>query len=166
MKKHVVLLSVFIISSVASCANYYLPTGSMEPTILLGDQLFAATINYTPIKRSDVIIFKTPDEEKKDYIKRCVAVEGDSFEIKEGAFYLNGCRLDEPYVRGETRNDQGARFVAGSVPKGMIYVLGDNREDSFDSRHFGFVPVDNVTGKAMFISGNKIKPNREGKWIK
>jgi signal peptidase I len=165
MMHYAFLLQAVMMLFVTSCANYYLPTGSMEPTILLGDQLFASTINCKPVKRGDIVIFKTPDDEK-DYIKRCIAVEGDSFVIQQGAFYLNGSRLDEPYVRSETLIHQGMHTTAGTVPKGMIFVLGDNRENSFDSRQFGFVPVDKVTGKAVLVYGNKLKADRGIVWVK
>ena len=155
---------------------YYIPTGSMEDTLLVGDHLLADKITYgptipqmigmkkpihlsflsiRPVQRGDIIIFRPPNEEEKDFIKRCIAVEGDEVHIEEGAVWVNGVKLDEPYVKGVTSyRGFSEKRIEGVVPKGMIVAMGDNRENSYDSRGFGYVPLDRIKGKAFILYWN------------
>jgi|DewCreStandDraft_4_1066084.scaffolds.fasta_scaffold01839_13 signal peptidase I len=155
---------------------YYIPTGSMEDTLLVGDHLLAEKITYgptipqmigmkkpihlsflsiRPVQRGDIIIFRPPNEEEKDFIKRCIAVEGDEVHIEEGAVWVNGVKLDEPYVKGVTSyRGFSEKRIEGVVPKGMIVAMGDNRENSYDSRGFGYVPLDRIKGKAFILYWN------------
>lgn len=155
---------------------YYIPTGSMEDTLLVGDHLLAEKITYgptipqmigmkkpihlsflsiRPVQRGDIIIFRPPNEEEKDFIKRCIAVEGDEVHIDDGAVWVNGVKLDEPYVKGVTSyRGFSEKRIEGVVPKGMIVAMGDNRENSYDSRGFGYVPLDRIKGKAFILYWN------------
>ncbi len=162
---------------------YFIPTGSMEDTLLVGDHLLVEKITYGPvfprllgmskeihipglrtIQRGDIVIFKPPGEEERDFIKRCIAVAGDVFHINEndGYVYINGQRQEEPYVKcprisGNNCTDYrtfGSRAIEGKVPPGHILVLGDNRTNSQDSRYFGYVPVERVRGKAFVLYWN------------
>ncbi|MCX7677697.1 MAG: signal peptidase I [Spirochaetes bacterium] len=156
---------------------YYIPTSSMEDTLLVGDHLLSEKITFGPIfprllgmkkeirlpglrkiKRGDIVIFRPPDEEERDFIKRCIAVEGDIFHIDEtdGTVYVNGQKLEEPYVKcprisGSNCTDYRncRRAIEGRVPPGHILVLGDNRTNSQDSRCFGYVPIERVRGRAF-----------------
>jgi len=147
---------------------FKIPTGSMRMTLIEGDAIlvnkfiYGAKIPLTGIRlpalrqphRGDVVVFIFPEDTKKDFIKRLVAVEGESVEIINGTIYVNGQALTEPgfnsnyyYNRGDF-GEQGKKIV---VPKDSYFVLGDNSASSQDSRYWGFVPKKNVLGKAVLI---------------
>ncbi|MBN2158095.1 MAG: signal peptidase I [Spirochaetes bacterium] len=171
------VLAVHIIQYIIQA--YYIPTGSMEDTLRVGDHLFVEKITYGPvipqmigmkkpvhlsclgirkIERGDIVIFRPPHDEDKDYIKRCIAVPGDRFDIREGKVYINDKAIEEPYVKGLTRsfNFGLARQneIQGVVPEGKVVVLGDNRENSQDSRFFGYLEVERIKGKAFILYWN------------
>lgn len=155
---------------------YFIPTGSMEDTLLVGDHLLVEKITYGPviprmpgmtksihldflgirsINRGDIVIFKPPGELKKDYIKRCIALPGDEVHIKNGSVYVNGVRIDEPYTKGFTSYDGFSdKKMEGKVPEGMVVVFGDNRENSYDSRGFGYLSLDRIRGRAFVLYWN------------
>jgi len=166
-------LAVHIIQFVVQA--YFIPTGSMEDTLLVGDHLFVEKVTYGPIipqmvgmkkpkhlnflsirdvKRGDIVIFRPPHENDKDYIKRCIAIPGDDIAIKDGYVYINGTRLNEPYVKGKTFDDFEASKVQGIVPKGQVVVLGDNRENSMDGRYFGLLDIEKIRGRAFILYWN------------
>jgi signal peptidase I len=175
------ILAVHIIQFVVQ--NFYIPTGSMENTLMVGDHLFAEKLTYGPripqmagmkgeivihipfitrdIHRGDVIIFHPPSpaDEEKDYIKRCIAVGGDEFHIKDGTVWINGVKQTETYTKGVT-SYRGFNEIKleGVVPKGMVIAMGDNRENSLDSRFFGYVPVERIKAKAlvMYYNGDQV----------
>ncbi len=171
------VLAVHIIQYVIQA--YYIPTGSMEDTLQVGDHLFVEKITYGPVipqmifmkkplhlwclgirkvKRGDIVIFRPPTDEDKDYIKRVIAVPGDDFEIKNGRVYINGKAQDEPYVKGITRTfnfmPDKSNEIQGIVPPGKVVVLGDNRENSQDSRYFGYLNINRIKGKAFVLYWN------------
>lgn len=101
--------------------------------------------------RGEVIVFEAPRDPGRDYIKRVIGMPGDVVEIKAGKVYLNGKPLQEPYIKNAITEANGFRQDnRWKVPPGNLYVLGDNRPGSSDSRDWGFVPIDNVVGKAIF----------------
>jgi signal peptidase I len=156
--------------------NYYIPSGSMENTLQVGDHLLVEKITYGPaipkmpgmskevhlnflglrdIRRNDIIIFKPPNEPEKDYIKRCIALPGDELHIKDDSVYLNGKKLEEPFIKGVTNYDYFREHrIEGIVPEGHIVALGDNRENSSDSRAFGYLPIERIKGKALVMYWN------------
>ncbi len=171
------ILAVHIIQYIIQA--YYIPTGSMEDTLKVGDHLFVEKITYGPVipqmigmkkpvhltfmgvrkvKRGDIIIFRPPHDEDKDYIKRCIAVPGDRYEIKEGAVYINEKRTEEPYVKGVTKpfnfGPTRQNEIQGLVPPGKVIVMGDNRENSQDSRFFGYLDIERIKGKAFVLYWN------------
>ena len=171
------VLAVHIIQYIIQA--YYIPTGSMEDTLKVGDHLFVEKITYGPlipqmafmkkpvhlhilgirkIRGGDIVIFRPPHDEEKDYIKRCIAVPGDNFEIKDGRVYINDKAIDEPYVKGITRTfnflPDKNNEIQGVVPAGKIVVLGDNRENSQDSRFFGYLDIERIKGKAFLLYWN------------
>jgi signal peptidase I len=171
------VLAVHIIQYVIQA--YYIPTGSMEDTLRVGDHLFVEKITYGPIipqmismkkpvhlsflglrtiKKGDIVIFRPPHDEDKDYIKRCIAVPGDKFEIKNGKVYINGTATEEPYVKGLTKpfnfGPTKQSELEGVVPAGKVVVLGDNRENSQDSRFFGYLNIERIKGKAFVLYWN------------
>ena len=135
--------------------NATVPTGSMENTIMPGDDLLGLRTAYLfkDPQRGDIIIFKFPDDESQKFIKRIIGLPGDLVQIEDGKVYINGSTtsLEEPYLKEEwTRNTGPFEFV---VPEGCYFVMGDNRNDSLDSRYCDnpFVTEDEIIGKAEFI---------------
>jgi signal peptidase I len=128
---------------------FAIPSGSMEPTLLVGDKLFVNKFIYRfkPIHRFDVIVFKYPQNPKVDYIKRVIALEGETVQLIDGKVYINGQPIEENHKMYPSYDN----FGPVKVPQGHLFVLGDNRGNSEDSRYFGFVPVQNVLGKAFLI---------------
>ncbi|MBF8983553.1 signal peptidase I [Lutibacter sp. B2] len=127
---------------------------SMNPTIKSHDKLFVNKFSYVLNKPQygDIIIFHPPikKREKELFIKRVIAVEGDQFYIKQGKVYVNGVSIEESYISKEEYENKKYAKTIGVVPKGMIFVMGDNRNNSNDSRYFGFVSEENIEGKANF----------------
>jgi signal peptidase I len=127
----------------------YVNSESMVPTLEVNDRVFVDKVFYKidGIQRLDVVVFAPPPEAytKDDYIKRVVGLPGDEIEIKEGVLFVNGEQVKEAYL-AETMNGS---FGPVTVPEGQLFVLGDNRNNSSDSRAWGFVPVENVKGRAI-----------------
>ena len=146
--------------------SYKIPSGAMLPTIQIGDHILA---DQRPrnIKRKDLIIFEYPEDPRRDFIKRIVAVGGDVIESINRELYINGAKINEPYItHTETTILPGEvskrdNFGPITVPENSIYVLGDNRENSHDSRFWGFVDKDAIRGRALYIYWSKDK-NRIG----
>jgi len=139
---------------------YQIPSPSMCDTLQEGDRIFVTKFLYhfTDIEVGDIVVFRTPKSiyrpEKPYYIKRVVGLPGDRLEIHDGHIYRNGELVDEPdfFIRNRYTEwlSNGKRFEGVTVPDGKIYVFGDNSTNSFDSRYWGGVPIDNVMGKAFF----------------
>ncbi|HEX2909806.1 MAG TPA: signal peptidase I [Chloroflexia bacterium] len=113
--------------------------------------------------RGDVVIFQPPDALDEDYIKRVIGLPGDTVEIKGGKVYVNNVPLDEPYIREAPFSP----FNATKVPPNHLFVMGDNRNASRDSRSFGMLPVDEIVGKALLVYwpiGDKWGPVPEVKY--
>jgi signal peptidase I len=155
---------------------FFIPSGSMEPTLMPGDRVLVNKIPYYlgDPQRGDVIVFEDPDParqpdrgvvggffhwlfqglgvqrpEHEDFIKRVIGVPGDTVQGKKDGVYVNGLRIDEPYLPDGAKT---APFPERTVPEGMLFVLGDNRSNSLDSRFgLGFVPIDRVVGKALVV---------------
>ena len=148
---------------------FKIPSGSMRPTLVQGDRLlvnkflYGARIPFTGIrlpkvrepKIGDIIVFKYPEDPKKDFIKRLIATGGDTVEITDGDIMVNGKLVDDPLAIKEiyyyNRGEFGVEDEAVTVPEGHFYVLGDNSGASRDSRYWGFVPKENMIGKAIFL---------------
>jgi signal peptidase I len=168
-----VLLTLLIFFAVrAVVQNFKVEGTSMEPTLHNNEFLIINKATYlradgTPLERvfaaasqrsddpvfvfgqpsrGDIIVFRFPAQPDKDFIKRVIGVPGDTVEVRSGRVYLNGVGLDEPYIREGASYDKPAQVV----PPGNYFVLGDNRPNSSDSHVWGFVPADNLIGKAWF----------------
>ena len=152
---------------------FKIPTGSMENNLLVGDHLLVDKFAFSPtlsefertflpishIKRGDVIVFKYPVEPDRDFIKRVIGLPGETLEMKQKKIYINGRPLDEPYVHfirplnperaelGDPRDDYGPV----TVPPNQYFMMGDNRDNSADSRIWGFLPAEYVKGRALMI---------------
>jgi signal peptidase I len=170
-----VILALFIRTFVVQA--FKIPTGSMENNLLIGDHLLVNKFVFGPtetslertllpigtIKRGDVLVFKYPVEPDRDFIKRVIGLPGDTVELREKKVYINGKPLDEPYVHflqppgGEselhevTSFDVRERYGPVTVPANQYFMVGDNRDNSQDSRYWGFMPRENVKGKALLI---------------
>jgi signal peptidase I len=104
--------------------------------------------------RGDIIVLNPPTRDSSDepYIKRVIGLPGDSVSFRQGYVYINGQRLNESYIEGPITTCRGQHCEIGTIPDGTVYVLGDNREHSADSRTFGLVPVDHLVGEAFFAN--------------
>lgn len=139
-----------------------IPTGSMIPTLQIGDKLLVDKIYYkfTELQRTDIVVFAPPPEaqvgeNKTDFIKRIVGLQGDKVQVSGGIVYVNDQPLTEPYINQKPNYD----FGPVTVPEGFLFVMGDNRNNSFDSHAWGFLPLQNVKGAAFF---RYWPPNRIG----
>ena len=150
---------------------FKIPSSSMENTLLVGDHIFVnkfiygyhvpytkgRILSFSTPKRGDILVFVFPEDPSKDFIKRVIAVPGDTVEIRQKALLVNGNPVDEPYARyADGRNADGflrARdnMAPVRVPEGKLFMMGDNRDRSYDSRFWGFVDMEAVIGKALFI---------------
>jgi len=150
-----------------------IPTGSMIPTLLIGDYIMVNKFIYAPptgssflgsfehavfpmrsIRRGDIVVFKFPEEPEKDYIKRVIGLPGETLEVRDRQVYIDGRPLDEPYK--VHRNPRGLNidqdnYPATRIPDESYFCMGDNRDNSRDSRSWGFVPRDYVKGRAFMI---------------
>ena len=148
---------------------FKIPSGSMIPTFQIGDRIFVnkflygARIPFTDIrlpavrqpKRGDIIVFRSPDDGKKDFVKRLIATEGETVEIRDGKIYIDNEAIEEPdSIKGVyyyNNGDYGGQSQVIKVPENSYYALGDNSSSSRDSRYWGFVPKKNLIGKVIVI---------------
>jgi signal peptidase I len=168
-----VILALFVRTWVVQA--FKIPTGSMENNLLIGDHLLVnkfifgptplaigrATLPVRTIRRGDIVVFKYPEEPDRDFIKRVIGLPGETIELKNKKVHVNGQPLDEPYVhfltppsadyQEVTSYDLRERFGPVTVPQDAYFVMGDNRDNSQDSRYWGFLPRDLVKGKALVI---------------
>lgn len=137
-------------------------SGSMGPTVTKGEYVLIDKV--TDVQRFDVIMFQSPDKRYQHFLKRIVGLPGDTVEFKEDKLILNGRRITEGYlVRPDTikeddyyTKDYSVSKIHGSnlVPDGMVFVMGDSRRGSRDSRIIGFVPIDTIVGRAVAVRGS------------
>jgi len=134
---------------------FWIPSPSMEPTLDVGDRVLVNKLSYKfhDVNRGDVVVFERPpaastgqNGEIKDLIKRVVAVGGDTVEAKEGNVYVNGEQIDEDYLEPGTPTDN---LPLTTIPEGQVFVMGDNRTNSEDSRIFGPIDEDAIVGRAF-----------------
>lgn len=136
---------------------YKIPTGSMQSTLLIGDKILVNKFIYRfrEPKRGDIVVFRFPDNPKKDFIKRLIAIGPEEVGIKDGNIYIDGKIVEEPDIIRQiyyyNDGDYGKEGAATKVEDDTFYVLGDNSSSSKDSRYWGFVPRKNLIGKAFLI---------------
>ncbi len=123
---------------------------SMQNTLMEGDRILLNRMSYhfRDPARGDVIVFHSPMTKGEDLVKRVIGVPGDRLEIKGGILYLNGVAQDEPYLKEKLMRDDMAETI---VPQGTVFVMGDNRNNSGDSRFFGPVPRNQIIGSAFCV---------------
>lgn len=131
---------------------YEIPSGSMEQTIEVGDRIFSEKISYAfgEPQAGDIITFEDPENPNRVLIKRVIATGGQTVELHDGQVYVDGVALDEPYTSGKPSYDLNSGIAYPcTVPQGYVWVMGDNRTNSADSRAFGAIPLSSVTGHAV-----------------
>ena len=104
---------------------------------------------FDPPERGDIIVFNPPNGDDKPYIKRVLALEGETVEIRDGSVWVDGIEIDEPYIKDGITDCLSSKCGPEVVPPGNVWVMGDNRRNSSDSRAFGPVPIENIIGKAI-----------------
>jgi signal peptidase I len=167
-----VILALFIRTFVVQA--FKIPTASMEPNLLVGDHLLVNKFVFGPtasplermllpmrdLRRGDIAVFKFPEEPERDFIKRVIGLPGDTIELKNRQVLVNGQKLDEPYAHYMFPQGEGDEYMAFdvrqkygpvTVPAGHYFMMGDNRDNSQDSRYWGFLPAHYVKGRALFI---------------
>jgi len=171
-----VILALFIRTFVVQA--FKIPTGSMEKNLLIGDHLLVNKMVYSPslrpweamllgkkpIQRGHVIVFKFPEDPNRDFIKRVIGLPGETLEVRDKVVYVDGKALDEPYthfLEAPLRRDDPEYALRSDhvrdqwgprrVPPDQLFVMGDNRDNSRDSRSWGFLPVDQVKGRALLV---------------
>jgi signal peptidase I len=197
-----IMLALFIRTFIVQA--FKIPTGSMEKNLLIGDHLLVNKLIYSPsagtwedelfakreVRRGDVVVFKFPEDPTRDFIKRVVALPGETVALRGKSVYIDGKLLPESYTTfiadppdepaGSApapllEDNPGDRLRGNygpeSVPEGRIFVLGDNRDNSRDSRYWGFLPRDQVKGRALLVywsyQATKDEYNRTGaQWLK
>lgn len=150
---------------------FKIPSGSMIPTLLIGDHIlvnkfiYGTTIPFSDKRilifrkpeKGDIIVFRYPEDPKRDFIKRVIAAEGDVIESKNKVIYVNGKAVNEPYAQhtdtslrpgGIEPRDNFGPYI---VPKEKYFMMGDNRDQSYDSRYWGYVDMNDIRGEALIL---------------
>src|SRR5215468_8149433 len=163
------LLALFIRTFIVQA--FKIPSGSMIPTLQIGDHILVNKLSYglrmpflehylvqyANVQRGDVVVFIYPEDRSKDFIKRVIGVAGDTVEIRAKKIFINGKQVDDPHAYFAGYDPQAGAVGSGDdygpkvVPQHHIFVMGDNRDGSYDSRFWGFVNLDDVRGKAFLI---------------
>ncbi|MCH4053829.1 MAG: signal peptidase I [Atopobiaceae bacterium] len=158
----VAIVAAFLIRTFV-CEPFVVPTGSMEDTIEVGDYILGEKVSlaFSQPKQGDIVTFEDPEGttdangDTTILVKRVIATEGQTVELRDGVVYVDGEALDEPYVEGK-RSDPLSSTMAGAdiaypytVPAGCVWVMGDNRTNSRDSRYFGAISTDTITSVAF-----------------
>jgi signal peptidase I len=189
-----VILALFIRTFVVQA--FKIPTGSMEPNLLIGDHLLVNKFVFAPtvlgverallpirdVRRGDVVVFKYPEDPERDFIKRVIGLPGETIELKNHRIHINGRPLEEPYahylprgaggVSETTSHDVRENYGPAVVPAGAVFAMGDNRDNSQDSRYWGFLPVQNIKGRALMIywsfdgESGSLNPVTQTRWAR
>ena len=158
-----ILLALFIRAFVIQA--FKIPSGSMEPTLLVGDHILVNKFMYgikipfvnktvipigTP-KRGDIIVFLYPLDKRKDFIKRLIGLPGEEIQIIDNKIFINGKQYNDTHGVYDTHSIKDQNLGPFIIPTNKLFVMGDNRDHSYDSRYWGFVPIESVKGKAIII---------------
>jgi signal peptidase I len=162
---------------------FKIPSGSMLPTLQIGDHILVNKFVYGPrleipltqislarlpgLRKpapGDVVVFIWPKDRSKDFIKRVIAVEGETIEVRQKQIYINGRPRDDPHASYSPRPASGDSYGPYIVPPGSVFVMGDNRDQSYDSRFWGPVPIADIKGEALIIYWSWDGPDRWVRW--
>lgn len=154
------LISIIVAVALAFCIRtflvepYMVEGSSMYPTLKHHERLIVDKLSYfiTDPKKGEIVVFRYPKDESRDFIKRVIAVGGDTIEMRDGQVYVNGAAIEEGYIyKDDPKGRNMSNYRKSVVPQGHIFVLGDNRNNSEDSRYKGvdFVPHRLVKGRAI-----------------
>lgn len=172
------IIALYNLAIPSTIKAYKIPVGSMEPALFIGDYIIAdKTYAYDDVSRGDIVIFEYPPDKSKDFIKRVVGLPGETIQIIDKAVYINNQKLEEKYaIHKDPKVVPAASFPRDNygpvqIPDGCLFVMGDNRDNSHDSRFWGFVEEENIKSRALYIywswSGeNELRWERIGKRIK
>jgi len=163
-----VILALFVRTWVVQA--FKIPTGSMEQNLLIGDHLLVNKFVYAPsttaaertllpfgeYQRGDVLVFKYPEEPERDFIKRLIGLPGETIEVRQSRVFINGEPIEEPYLDAMRQGGHMPPDIRGTfgplvVPEGYLFMMGDNRGDSQDSRYWGPLPIGHVKGRAFVL---------------
>ena len=163
-----VILALFVRTWVVQA--FKIPSGSMEQNLLIGDHLLVNKFVHAPtlsefertllpigeVQRGDVLVFKYPEDPTRDFIKRTIGLPGETIELRQSRVFIDGQPIEEPYLDlmrpgGKVAADIRGEFGPRVVPDGHLFMMGDNRDNSFDSRFIGPVARELIKGKAMII---------------
>jgi signal peptidase I len=151
---------------------FKIPAGSMLPTLLIGDHILVDRTSGTKasIRRGDIVVFIYPEDPTRDFVKRVIGMPGDTLEGRDKIIYINGSPIQEQYIQHVDVNihpapsDKRDNFGPIAVPQDTFFVMGDNRDQSYDSRFWGFVPKENIKGRAFKIYWSWDHLNTEVRW--
>jgi signal peptidase I len=159
-------------ASIIALTVYRIPSVSMYPAIERGDRILAHDFSYgipiplfggklmaSRVRRGDIVVFPRPDNPREDYIKRVIALGGETVEMRGGRVWVDGRRLEEPYFYRDPwalevqagRGGKPSKLPPVKIPAGHLFVLGDNRFNSVDSRHFGFIAEESVKSRGWLV---------------
>ena len=167
-----VILALFVRTFVVQA--FKIPTGSMEPNLLVGDHLLVNKFVFSPtasalerallpvraVVRGDVVVFKFPKDPERDFIKRIMGLPGDTLEVRGTQLLINGAPIEQPFAHFVLPHDPASPLTDGdprdhygpvTVPAGHYFAMGDNRDNSEDSRYWGFLPAGYIKGRALMI---------------
>ena len=156
-----VLVRVFIIQP------YRISSGAMQPTLLIGDQIICnKAFGAEDINRGDIIVFRLPQDRSKVFVFRVVALPGETVESKQNNLFIDGVYFKEDYIKIDNENidERRGNFGFFTVSDNSFFVLGDNRNNSYDSRYWGFVDYTDVIGKITHIYWSRDKESSKIRW--
>ena len=169
-------IAVLLFATSTIAQPFVIPSASMEGTLMTGDHVIVNKLLYGPpgsltskllpyrdVQHGDIIVFRYPPDPKQNYVKRAIGLPGDRLRMENGAVFRNGSRLTEPYVQhiATTPDTFRDNFPELTVPEGKYFAMGDNRDNSSDSRYWGFVPRENIIGTPLVVFWSYDAPTEE-----